>query len=405
MRRAKPAKAARKGARKSPRPARRPRKAPPSAQAIEAALAAFAHEIRTPLTGILALGELLAASDLPDRERGWAAAVKGAAEHLAQLTTLVVGGAKASTGAPGLRREHIRPRGLADAMAATLTARAETKGLAPDIRVDDTLPDLVVGDPVLLRAAVENLIDNAVKFTEHGRVVFSVAAQPAARNRVRLVFAVTDSGIGLTSAETKRLFRPFAQANKRIADRFGGAGLGLLFVRRVAKAMRGTVTVESKPGRGSTFRLAVVLERAAEPDRAAAQASGAGARAGRAGGLRVLCAEDNPYGRVILNTILTELGHRVDFAASGTAAVEAVARGGYDLVLMDVTLPGIDGIEAARRIRALDGAVARVPIIGISGREAPGDEAAARAAGMGFYLMKPVSPSGLAEIIAAAATR
>jgi two-component system, sensor histidine kinase len=404
MRRAKAKTAARKRARKGRRPARRSRKAPPSAPAIEAALAAFAHEIRTPLTGILALGELLAASDLPDRERGWAAAVKGAAEHLAQLTTLVVGGAKASTGAPGLR-EHIRPRRLADAMAATLTARAETKGLATDIRVADALPDLVVGDPVLLRAAVENLIDNAVKFTEHGRVGFSVTAHPAARNRVRLVFAVTDSGIGLAPAEVRRLFRPFAQANAHIADRFGGAGLGLVFVRRVAKAMHGTVTVESRHGDGSTFRLAVVLERAAEPDRAAAQASGAGARAGRAGGLRVLCAEDNPYGRVILNTILTEFGHRVDFAASGTAAVEAVARGGYDLVLMDVTLPGIDGIEATRRIRALDGVVARVPIIGISGREAPGDEAAARAAGMDFYLMKPVSPSGLAEVIAAATSR
>jgi two-component system, sensor histidine kinase len=403
MRRAKAKKAARRRPRRVRRPARQRRTTPPSA--IEAALAAFAHEVRTPLTGILALGELLAASDLPERERGWAAAVKGAAEHLAQLTTLVVGGAKASTRAPVLKREPIRPRALADALAATLTARAQTKGLSTDIHVADGLPDLAMGDPVLLRAAVENLIDNAVKFTEHGKVGLRVTAQPAARNRVRLVFTVSDSGIGLAPAEIRRLFRPFAQASGRIASRFGGAGLGLAFVKRVAKAMHGTVTVDSKPGRGSTFRLAVLVERAGAPDRTAAPPSAGGARAPRAGGLRILCAEDNPYGRVILNTILTELGHRVDFAASGTAAVEAVARGGHDLVLMDVVLPGLDGIEATRRIRALEGAAGRIPIIGISGRAAPGDEATARAAGMDFYLTKPVSPSGLAAVIATATPR
>src|SRR5215470_15458678 len=134
MRRAKSAKAARKRTR-SRRPARRPRKSAPSGSATEAALAAFAHEVRTPLTGILALSELLAASDLPERERGWAVAVKSAAEHLAQLTALVVGATKAATRAPPLRREPTRPHALADALAATLTARAETKGLATEVRV------------------------------------------------------------------------------------------------------------------------------------------------------------------------------------------------------------------------------------------------------------------------------
>ena len=399
MRRAKPTKAARKRAR-ARRPAKRPRRAAPSGKATEAALAAFAHEVRTPLTGILALSELLAASDLPERERGWAAAVKSAAEHLAQLTTLVVGGTKAATRGPALRREPMRPRALADALAATLTARAETKGLATEVRIG-ALPDAAVGDAVLLRAAVENLIDNAVKFTERGRVGLSVTAEPAARNGVRLVFAVSDSGIGLSRAEINRLFRPFAQANTQTAGRFGGAGLGLVFVKRVARAMRGNVTIESKPGVGSTVRLAVMVE-AAAPE-TAPNAAAADVRTGRTRAQRILCAEDNPYGRVILNTILTELGHKVDFASTGAAAIEAVARGGYDLVLMDVILPDVDGIEATRRIRALAGDAARTPIVGISGRAAPGDEAAGRAAGMDAYVMKPVSPSRLAEVIAAAA--
>jgi two-component system, sensor histidine kinase len=401
MRRAKPSSAARKRS-GGPRSAKRPRKAVPSGKPTEAALAAFAHEIRTPLTGILALSELLAASDLPERERGWAAAVKSAAEHLAQLTTLVIGGAKPTTRARALRREPMWPRVLADVLAATLTARAETKGLSAEVRIDP-LPEATVGDPVLLRAAVENLIDNAVKFTERGSVGLSVSAEPARRNGVRLVFTVSDSGIGLAPAEIKRLFRPFAQANAQIAGRFGGAGLGLVFVKRVAQAMRGSVRVESKPGAGSRFRLAVTVEAAPrEPARANAAAA---VHPGRTRALRILCAEDNPYGRVILNTILTELGHKVDFAANGGAAVEAVARGGYDLVLMDLILPDVGGIEATRRIRALEGAAARTPIIGISGRAAPGDETAVRAAGMDAYVTKPVSPSRLAEVIAAATAR
>jgi two-component system, sensor histidine kinase len=399
MRRAKPKKTARKRTR-ARRPAKSPRRATPSGKATEAALAAFAHEVRTPLTGILALSELLAASDLPERERGWAVAAKSAAEHLAQLTTLVVGGTKAATRSPALRREPLQPRALADALAATLTARAETKGLTTEIRIG-ALPDAAVGDTVLLRAAVENLIDNAVKFTERGKIGLSATAEPAARNRVGLVFSVSDSGIGLSRAEINHLFRPFAQANKQIPGRFGGAGLGLVFVKRVAQAMRGNITVESKPGAGSTFRLAVTLEIAAPA--AATNAAAADVRAGRTRALRILCAEDNPYGRVILNTILTELGHKVDFASTGAAAVESVARGGYDLVLMDVILPDVDGIEATRRIRALAGKAARTPVIGISGRAAPADEAAARAAGMDAYLMKPVSPSRLAEVIAATA--
>jgi CheY-like chemotaxis protein len=350
----------------------------------------------------LALSELIAASDLPARERGWAAAVKGAAEHLAHLTSLVVDGAKASKRTLALKREPFRPRAVADAVATTLVARAETKGLATHVDIASDLPDVVLGDGVRLRAALENLIDNAIKFTESGRVMLRAGSTRAARGRMRLDFSVTDSGIGLTPAEIKRLFRPFSQASNAVAQRFGGAGLGLAFVKRVARAMGGDVTVESAAGQGSAFHLSVLVEPVA-PGSTTAAAGGPAASAQRGRTLRILCAEDNPYGRVILNTILTELGHRVDFAGSGEAAVEAVTGGSYDLVLMDVTLPGISGIEATRRIRALPAAAARVPIVGISGRDAPGDETAARAAGMDDYLIKPLSPSMLAAAIAQAA--
>jgi CheY-like chemotaxis protein len=187
------------------------------------------------------------------------------------------------------------------------------------------------------------------------------------------------------------------QANAEIARRYGGAGLGLVVVKSLARLMGGDLTVASTPGRGSAFRLTAVLPVAPAEAAGDARAQQTKTTARR---LAVLCAEDNPYGRVILNTILAELGHRADFASTGEEAVEAVKRG-YDVVLMDVTLSGIDGLEAARRIRALPGAAARTPIIGISGRTALGDEEAARTAGMNFYLRKPLSPSGLSEAIAA----
>ena len=373
-----------------------------AARTTEAALAAFAHDIRTSLTGILALGELLASSNLGERERRWAAGIKTGAEHLAALTTLAIDAAKIDSAKPGagaltLQQQVFRPRRLIEALSDTLSARAETKGLAVDVTVAADLPEILIGDPARLRAAIENLIDNAVKFTERGAVRLDVRTSQAGRGKTKLLFTVTDSGIGLTPAEIKRLFRPFTQANPDIARRYGGAGLGLAVVKSLARLMGGDLTVASAPGRGSTFRLAIVLP-VAPADRSGrphAQPTKTPARR-----LAVLCVEDNPYGRVILNTILTELGHRADFVGSGEEVVEAVKRG-YDVVLMDVTLPGIDGLEATRRIRALASAASRTPIVGISGRSNNGDEEAARAAGMDSYLRKPVSPSMLSEAIAA----
>jgi two-component system, sensor histidine kinase len=236
-----------------------------------------------------------------------------------------------------------------------------------------------------------------VKFTDKGAVRLDVQVKRAARGRAEIIFSVTDSGIGLKTDEIKRLFRPFSQASAEIARRYGGAGLGLSIVKVLAKLMGGDLTVTSTPGRGSRFSFSAVLPivRAATVEISPADASGLPAR-----GLKILCAEDNPYGRVILNTILTELGHHADFAGSGEEAVGAVARG-YDAVLMDVTLPGIDGLETTRRIRALAGAAAHTPIVGISGRGESGDEAAARSAGMNFYLRKPLSPSALSKALAA----
>jgi signal transduction histidine kinase/ActR/RegA family two-component response regulator len=363
---------------------------------VETALAAFAHEVRTPLTGILAISDLLATSDLDERERRWVDTIKAGAEHLASLATLFVDAARGGTAAAGVRQDFFDLRALARNAGDSLAGRAAAKGLQSQVDISDKLPALVVGDPVRLRAALENLIDNAVKFTEAGGVALAVEPMRGPKGKVGVAFAISDSGIGLTLNEIKRLFRPFSQANVSIASRFGGAGLGLSSVKALARAMGGDIVVGQRRGGGTTFTLSVTLTRAK-----ASKARGSGVDAGVASdavqGLRVLSVEDNPFGRVVLNTILTELGHQAEFIGRGEAATERIAQGDFDAVLMDMVLPGISGIEAIKRIRSLSPPLGRIAIIGVSGRG--GDEAASRAAGADAFLVKPVSPRALATAL------
>ena len=386
----------RKVAKRARKIARKRSAVSPSHQALESALASLAHDIRTPLTGILALSELLAASDLSERERGWAQAIRSAADHLAQQTSLVLDAVKSDRAGLALRKDVFSPAKLVEAIAASFSARARTNGLTAEVAIADDLPAQAIGDPVRIRAALENLADNAVKFTARGGVRFAATAEPAPRGRIRLRFAVSDSGIGLNKAEIARLFRPFTQASRAVSMRYGGTGLGLVLVKRLAKAMGGDLVVVSKKGEGSTFTLTVTVE--SDFKKGVSKSNGRDGTA-KPSSLRILSAEDNPYGRIVLNAILSELGHRVDYAGTGEAVVNAVQSGGYDLVLMDVTLAGLDGLEATRRIRALPGVAAQVPIIGVSGRSSADDVQRAHAAGMTDYLIKPVSPAALVEAL------
>jgi two-component system, sensor histidine kinase len=362
---------------------------------VEAALAAFAHEVRTPLTGILAISDLLATSDLDERERRWVDTIKAGAEHLARLATLFVDAARGAVVA-GVRRDFFDLRALARSAGDSLAGRAAAKGLQSGVDISDKLPALVVGDPVRLRAALENLIDNAVKFTDQGGVALEVVPMRGVKGKLGVAFSVSDSGIGITLNEIKRLFRPFSQANVSVASRFGGAGLGLSSVKQIARAMGGDIIVAQRRGGGTTFTLTVSLTRAK-----ASKAAGAGSNtvvpASPAPALRILGVEDNPFGRVVLNTILTELGHGAEFIGRGEAATERIAQGDFDAVLMDMVLPGIDGIETIRRIRGLSPPSGQIAIIGVSGRG--DDEAAARAAGADAFLVKPVSPRALATAL------
>jgi len=369
---------------------------------VETALAAFAHEVRTPLTGILAISDLLATSDLDERERRWVDTIKAGAEHLASLATLFVDAARGGGAAAGVRQDLFDLRVLARSAGDSLAGRAAAKGLQSRVDISEKLPALVVGDPVRLRAALENLIDNAVKFTDQGGVALEVAPMGAAKGKAAVAFAVSDSGIGLSLAEVKRLFRPFSQANVSIASRFGGAGLGLSSVKALARAMGGDIVVAHRRCGGATFTLTVTLTRA-KASKVASSGEDSHVPSDPARSLRVLSVEDNPFGRVVLNTILTELGHQAEFIGRGEAATERIVQGEFDAVLMDMVLPGINGIEAIRRIRQLNPPYGRIAIIGVSGRG--DDEAASRGAGANAFLVKPVSPRALATALLEATRR
>ena len=393
------------------------RRTPSSGGVVESALAVFAHEVRTPLTGILAISDLLATSELGERERRWVDTIKAGAEHLANLATLFVDAAKDRTkdrkthrNAPsGLRGDLFDLQALARNAGDSLSGRAAAKGLQAEVDISTALPSLVIGDHIRLRAALENLIDNAVKFTDAGGVALSATpvkmpggSRQGTKGSVGVTFAVSDSGIGVTLAEIKRLFRPFSQANVSIASRFGGAGLGLSSVKQLARMMGGDIKVAPRRGGGTTFTLTVRLETAGVPE-AALSGHGNGRAPGPIPPLRILGVEDNPFGRVVLNTILSELGHQAEFIGRGEAAVERIEQGAFDAVLMDMVLPGIDGVEAIRRIRELKPPFGRIAIIGVSGRG--DDETASRAAGADAFLLKPVSPRALATALLEATRR
>jgi two-component system, sensor histidine kinase len=363
---------------------------------VEAALAAFAHEVRTPLTGILAISDLLATSDLDPRERRWVDTIKAGAEHLASLATLFVDAARSGRPGFGLRQEFFDLRAFCRSVGDSLAGRAAAKGLQSRVDISSKLPPFVLGDRVRLRAALENLVDNASKFTEQGAVALAVKPAGGTKDEIGVAFAVSDSGIGLTLGEIKRLFRPFSQANVSIAARFGGAGLGLASVKQLARAMGGDIAVAQRSGGGTTFTLTVRLLRAGGPN---SEISGTDldATPQYAEGLRVLGVEDNPFGRVVLKAVLAELGHHAEFIDRGEDAPERVTQGNFDAVLMDMVLPGINGVEAIRRIRALGPPHGGLAVIGVSGRGE--DEAASRAAGADAFLVKPVSPRALATAL------
>jgi len=362
-------------------------------------LANISHEIRTPMNGIIGMNELLLRSELTSTQRDCALTVRDSAGALLRVIDDVLDIAKLEACKMELDPIDFDLGETIDATVALLTPRAKEKGLVLTTSLEPAVRQRFHADAIRLRQILLNLLGNAIKFTEQGGVTVSARLLPGALpdGARQVAIEVADTGIGMNEETRARLFQKFTQADSSISRRFGGTGLGLAITRELLALMGGAIVVSSAPGQGSRFTVTVPLL----PARTASAEQplvGMG-RSGMRRKLRVLVADDNRVNQRLVAALLQAVGHTAEVVANGREAVEAVMHGGFDVVLMDVQMPVMDGVKATRRIRALPPPANAVPIVALTADAVTGAEERYRNAGMDAYLSKPLSPETLATTL------
>ena len=381
-------------------------KAQAATRAKSAFLANMSHEIRTPMNAIIGLTHLMQRDTRDALGQDRLGKITDAAHHLLGIINDVLDLSKIDAGKLELEALDFDLDEMVARSCSMVAGSAHAKGL--ELHVDSSdLPKQVRGDPTRLSQVLMNLLGNAVKFTERGSVSLRGTLLGRDASGMRLRFEVRDTGIGIDAQRIGNLFAAFEQSDSSTTRRFGGTGLGLAVTRQLVELMGGTVGVESTPGVGSTFWVTVHVQPAgAAPARAAAPTFGAAARAPDDAAAmhahfdaRVLLAEDNAINQEVAKELLRAAGCEVDVADNGRRAIEMARTGGYDLILMDVQMPELDGIEASRQIRAMSG-LSRIPIIAMTANAFAEDRAACLAAGMNDHVAKPVHAATLYDTLA-----
>jgi signal transduction histidine kinase/CheY-like chemotaxis protein/HPt (histidine-containing phosphotransfer) domain-containing protein len=360
-------------------------------------LAVMSHEIRTPLNGVIGLAGLLEDMELAPAQREYVRLIRQSGDHLLELVNDILDFARLDADRVQLEDVDFDPGALIRDVAGMLRIQACTKGLSLSSVAAENLPTAVTGDLGRLRQILLNLVGNAVKFTDQGWVKLALAQEPAEDGHVRLLFSVADSGIGIEPEAIERMFQQFIQMDGSISRRFGGSGLGLAICRRLVELMGGSITVDSQPGIGSTFRFAVTLK-LAEAHAIAVAETEPEPQTGQV--LRVLVAEDNRTNRLVALRMLERLGHRADAVGTGVEAIAALAQDHYDLILMDVMMPEMDGLTATRHIRATESPSDRIAIIGLTAGTGEENLASCLDAGMDAATTKPITLDRLRAAIA-----
>jgi len=359
-------------------------------------LAVISHELRTPMNGVLGAAQLLSATRLETTQREYLSIIRNSGDNLLSLLNDILDMTKIEAGKMNFEVVDIVIDGLNKRITGPFEAQAEAKGLTFVTTVEGEIPTVVRGDPLRVCQVVQNLLSNAVKFTEAGEIHYLVRGHRVSDQRVRFEFVVQDSGAGIAAADLERLFMPFTQVDTSSTRRFGGTGLGLTIARRMANIMGGDITVTSKLAKGSCFTLEIEAEVVEWAKPVAAAEVHAEIEGGES--LRVLVVEDHPVNRMILEAWMSSASHVTSTAENGQVAVDIAKDQPFDLIIMDVNMPVMDGLTATRMIRE-GGQNAGTPIVVLSASARHEDHQAGLQAGADAYLNKPIDFGALAALM------